>query len=341
MKINKQSSNAFTYKRSQRGSIVAFLLILAAFGLILIFGLIAVELLVKWVTMSRIQTAAQAGAMAYAREIVKIRDNEMGELASAGMGRGAYRINFAQTTRTRQCAAPDYRGCTQVNQNVVNITGNDECSNFLECINASQILLFQLKNGRRPINDASQITDLTKNQCYTPAGETRFMKFNNPPNCSGSIGNIISPITQLDWDFEVGAYGSQAPCTRVSRDNQGINNEKDFCVEAVIRARLDPIIAGGLPFLTGLNFGPRQTLAPVRFITEGDVSIRARAVAMRPTFAVDETNTGTPNRRRRQNGVDFSRVSTDEYYRRGDVLNLSTETVSLENCTSNGGQCAN
>ncbi|MDX1919573.1 MAG: hypothetical protein SFU25_02435 [Candidatus Caenarcaniphilales bacterium] len=353
--------NLFNQKRKQKGSLVAFLLIFALFGLIIVVGVIAVELLVKWVTMARMQTAAQAGAMAYARELIKLRDNEMGELAqrqcsNSNQRCAAYNLTFAQTQRTRSCdARSNYSGCSPVNQTATGVTGSDACANFIECITASQLMLFEIRNlAQNSIQDASQITNLTKNQCYKPANETRFAKFNNQPECAGPVGMVISPITQLDWRFEAGQYGAQEPCTRVVRDNRGLNAQKDFCAEAEISARLDPILAGGLPFLTGSGIfernrmvaNNRRPIEPVDFIANGWARIRARAIVMRPDFGVDETGAGgaggaAAGAGGNQQNVDFSRSQVDEYYRKGEVLNLSTETVSLENCTSFGGQCAN
>lgn len=358
--------NLFNQKRQQKGSLLAFLLIIGVFVLIIIISVLAVELLVKWVTMARMQTAAQAGAMAFARELIKLRDNEMGESARL-QGAQAYRLTFAQTQRTRTCdARSNYQGCSPVNQGTVGVTGADGntpdnrgCADSIECINASQLMLFEIRNlAHNSIQDASQITDITKNQCYKPANETRFTKFNNPPTCAGPVGMVISPITQLDWRFEAGQYGVQDPCRRVVRDNRGLNAQKDFCVEAEVSARLDPVLAGGLPFLTGSGIYERNTMIannrrpiePVDFIVNGWARIRARAIVMRPDFGVDETGnpSGVPGGLTpggapiggQGNNVDFSRTQVDEYYRRGEVMNLSTETVSLENCTSFGGQCA-
>jgi hypothetical protein len=331
------------YRRSARGSLVPFLLILACFGLMIVFGLIAVELLVKWVTLGRIQAATQAGALAYARELVKIRDNEMGETQNPN-------LRFQNTQRARACTANvanpaslkraeqgvtlgnGYTGCTAIDTQAINVKSNSSGGGFSEFVTASQVMLYQLKNpARNNIQDASAVRDLTMMQCYNPANQTRFNKIGRPPACSGGIGDVLSPLTDLTWGFIAAPYG-QGACQRQSASGQGgengiRNQDKDFCVEAHVMGRLDPIIAGGLPFLAGRGiFANDPDTGPIDFIVRGDFHLAARAIVLLPNF---EIHTGN-----------LTRQGKDEYY--DDVKNYSADTIGLENCTSLGGSgCGN
>jgi hypothetical protein len=319
--------------RGSKGSLVSFLLIIFAFGLIIVFGLIAIELLVKWVTFGRVQTATQAAALAFAREVIKLRDNEMGTVASNTPNK--YNLRFAQTRMARACNKENnYTGCTPADPQVLQeeqVRGSAPCINFVECVNAAQVLLYNLKSSGS-IKDASQVKDLTYNQCYKDGAATQFARIGVPPNCSGGTGTVLSPLTELNWDFYSAAYGTGV-CSRTPADGQNAtmrNTDKDFCVEAEARGRMDPVIAGGLAFLTGKGvFSPaamsangRQAMNPVNFITRGDFAVRARAIVLRPDFEVD-TNTA------------LSREGKDEYY--DDLKNYSADTVSLENCNTFGG----
>jgi hypothetical protein len=330
------ADSPFKPARRQKGTIFAFLIILAAFIFFLIVGLISTELFVQWVTRSKMQSGAQNGALAFARELIKLRDNEIGEVARGQRDEQqrtrTYNTLFENTQRTRSCdARSNYSGCSRANQATTGVMGidapspgggNQGCANFIECINASQILLFEVRSRANPVEDAGQIRDISKNQCHAPVGSLRFNKIRGVqlPNCQGPVGMVISPITQLDWRFEAAGYGTRAPCMRVSRDAQ-LNRQKDFCVEAEVSARIDPIIAGGLPFLHN-----------ILFINPGQATLRARAIVMRPDF-VNDPNQAANNQPNR------SRQDVDEYFNRGEVNNFSSETVTLESCNSFGGNC--
>ena len=318
---------------------MSFLLILGAFGLMIVVGLIAAELLIKWVTMGRIQVATQAAALAFGRELIKLRDNEMGGIPTMGIQPNP-NLSFRTSRLFRNCRAPAYGGCTQTDEP---LTSNSPGGQFVEFMNASQVLLFPLSKGN--FRDASEITNINYNQCYVDAAATRFRKFRSDvPLCSGGAGAIMSPIVDLQWDFYADAYG-QGDCTPVLQGDR-FNAQKDFCVEAEARGRLDPIIAGGLPFLTGVHIfeagtmagnkrdpsvdlgaGARKPTMRVDFIYEGAFSIRSRAVVMMPNFKVDE---GAQ--------TEFARQFTDQYYSQG-TENFSTETIALENCNHNKQQC--
>ncbi len=310
--------------RSQRGTLVAFLLMLAVIGLIIVLGLIAIELLVKWTTLNRIQGAAQAGALAFARETIKVRDNYIGTTSN-----GAYNIEFSQVPPNFRCSLirgqSVGQGCTPVDPTAPDVPRG---ATHVETMNASQIILFQLRNfGRadsrnRPIKDASQIEDVTNGQCYTRASATRFSLFHNPPRCTGTIGFVVSPITDLSWELRSDPYG-QGICAKMARDESGANINKDFCTEAIIRGRLDPIIAGGLPFLTGQP--PFQWLGRVQFIFQGDFNVAARAVGMKTSFGIDQGNTDVNNRT-----IDRSQV--DQYF--DQARNYSAESIGIEACNS-------
>lgn len=328
-------------RRSTKGSLVPFLLILACFGLMIVFGLIAVELLVKWVTLGRIQAATQAGALVYARELVKIRDNEMGQTQNPN-------LRFQDTQRARTCTAnvgnpaslkraeqglvlgEGYNGCSEINQTAVpGLQSNSRGGQFVEFVNASQVMLFQLKNpARNNIQDAIAVTNLDMMQCYNPPNQTRFNKIGRPPTCSGRVGDVLSPLTDLTWGFIAAPYG-QGVCQVQAQEGQGgangiRNQDKDFCVEAHIMGRLDPIIAGGLPFLR-TTVDDNGNITPLNFIVRGDFHLASRAIVLVPNFEI-HTTTATNN---------LSRAGKDEYYE--DVKNYSADTIGLENCTSLGG----
>jgi hypothetical protein len=292
-------------KRNNKGSIAAFLLMFAVFGLVFVLCLIASELFIKWVTFNRIQNAAQAASLAYAREMVKLRDNEMGEF-------GEYGMRFQATRRAQRCNVESgYSGCTMIDP------GSDKPVTGVMQVEpkiASQILLFQLFNfGNSAIKDASDITRLEQGQCYTAPNRMRFSLFaptGGLPTCAGGVSQVVSPIADLRWEFHASSYGTGV-CLPIAA---GMNNEKDFCVETWISGRLDPILAGGLPFLNG-TMGIR-----VPFIADGSFRIVARSVVMMPTYEIDQGN----NR--------FNRRNTENYDL--GIQNFSTESIGIEACNS-------
>ena len=288
-------------KRSKRGTIVAFLLMLAIIGLMLILALIAIEFFVRYTTLSRIQSAAQIGALSFARELVKLRDNEMGET-------GNNNLTFEQTTNAQGCQAPTYTACTRLDPKAQTAAGGQPITGpqFVEYLNASQVLLFQVAQ-RSGIQDARGITNLIQGQCYTEPQNTRFNSFGNPPTNCQNTGLVTSPITDLTWEFQAGRYGQQGVCLRQASAAQSQN--KDFCVEAILRGRLDPIFAGGLPFLQAIPF-----------IGEGNFDISARAVVMQPNFMIDA-------------GTNSDRQNRDQFIGAG-TQNYSAEAISLESCNS-------
>jgi hypothetical protein len=313
------------FKRSQKGTIVAFLLMLAVIGLAFVLTIIAIELFVKWTSLNRIQHAAQAGSLAFARELVKLRDNDMGLMFSASGDARDYNSTLARTPNASRCTFTParYAGCTPVDTTGNNVQG----SQFIETMGPSQIILFELRNLGVPgrtgaqIKDAGQIDDIRQFQCYKPANRTRFSIFRTEPLiCSGNVGLVISPVIDLQWEFEAAPYGTGI-CARQARGNT--NQNKDFCVETKIHGRLDPIIAGGLPFLNG------TILRPVAFINPGRFALTSRSIVMRPDFNIDS------NERNRAQGP-----NADQYVNRG-VQNYSAESIGIESCNSQGGPCAN
>ena len=58
-------------QRPIKGSLVTWLLVLAIFGLAFVGSIIALEMLVKWVTLTRIKGAAQEAVVVYARDLIK------------------------------------------------------------------------------------------------------------------------------------------------------------------------------------------------------------------------------------------------------------------------------
>lgn len=285
-------------QRSKNGTITAFLLILAIIGLMLVLWLIASEFFSRYVTLGRIQSAAQVGALSFARELVKLRDNEMGLTHN-------YELTFDQTTIAQNCQAPAYASCSQLDAQA-QIIGPQ----FVEYVNASQLMLFQLSRGFR---DASEIENLQQGQCYTDPQNTRFSLFGRPPTNCINNGQVLSPITDLTWEFRASPYG-MGICQRQADPAQ--NPNKDFCVEAILRGRLDPIFAGGLPFLQGAGF-----------IGNGDFEVAARAVVMRPNFVIDA-------------GTISDRQNRDQFLQAG-TQNYSAEAISLEACNSQAQVGAN
>jgi hypothetical protein len=58
-------------QRPIKGSLVTWLLVLAIFGLAFVGCIIALEMLTKWVTLTRIKSAAQEAVVVYARDLIK------------------------------------------------------------------------------------------------------------------------------------------------------------------------------------------------------------------------------------------------------------------------------
>jgi hypothetical protein len=244
-------------QRNKKGTLVTWLLVLAIFGLTFVMTVISLELLIKWITFNRIQEAAQSATLSYAREIIKLRDNEMGETQQYG-------LSLQDSVKAQGCTSPSYSGCTDYDGESI-----EKDINKSEYISASQIFLFNIWNqgGSKAVKDAFSIGNVRQGQCYKEATNTRFNKFGESSKLKcQAIGNVISPITDLRWAFHTGTYNS---------------GDKDLCVETHVSARLDPVMAGGLCFLNGsCGLG-------ADFIRIGPVSIIARAVVMKAGFEVD------------------------------------------------------
>jgi hypothetical protein len=268
--------------RNSKGSLVSWLLFLAIGGLSLVSGIIGLELLVRWVSLGRVQNAAKESAMGYARDLIRLRDNKLSELN-------------AQSLTYQQAGIQGWR--TPVVGSKANIPG----ANFgLEYLNASQILLYNVWGSR--IKDASEVNDVRQRQCYKPHCDTRFsLNANSPLNECDVLGKVTSPIMSLTWTFESSPYGFGVCCPSPAGDN----NSKDFCVKLTIKGRMDPIMAGGLPFLKDVDF-----------IKDGDFDIVKRVVVKKMSAVEDTADS------------------------KNTAANLSGETIFIEDLPSNGTTCA-
>ncbi|MDX1920600.1 MAG: hypothetical protein SFU25_07710 [Candidatus Caenarcaniphilales bacterium] len=262
-KLNKMA------KRKKKGSLVFWFLIIAVVGLTLVAGLVFLELLIRWVSLSRVQNAANEAALVYARDMVRLRDEALSKM-------NLETADFASANLPQACPS---EGCTPVAGKMVGVQGATD----LEYTNASQTFLYNIWGAR--ISDPSLVDDVRQNQCYKPHNESRFSKIpNSPPNNCQVNNKVSSPIMSLEWALLASPYGTGVCCSNGSNDGN-----KDFCVNFRATGRMDPVIAGGLPFLTGsgafsadaTGANNRRQLNPVQFITIGDFEINARAVVMR------------------------------------------------------------
>lgn len=259
----------FNKQRNKKGFIATLLLILATVCMTMVFGLIALEILIRTTSLARVQNAANEAALVYARDMIRLRDQSLSRLNRNS-------ITFQEAGIPYSCIG----GCTQVFGPGAAVPG----ASSLEYLNASQVLLFNLWGER--ITDPSQVDSVEQFQCYKPHNETRFSKINgSPANLCSSLGKVSSPIMSLNWSFTANPYGTGA-CCAVGSSNDA---EKDFCVDVTVEGRMDPVIAGGLPFLSAngifsnssTSANGRKQVNPIQFITVGDFEIHGRAVALR------------------------------------------------------------
>jgi hypothetical protein len=243
------------FQRNSKGSLVSWFLFFAITGLSLVTGLIGMELLVRWVSLMRVQNATNEAAMVYARDMVRLRDNRLSQFPPNTA------VNFQTAGLPTSCSQDPVMGngataCTPLTGPKTQIPG----ALNLEYLNASQILLYNVWGQR--VKDSSMIDDLRQRQCYKEHLRTRFsLNPGSPLNNCVAIGNVSSPIMSLRWDLEAAPYGFGVCC------GNGDTAGKDFCVNVRASGRMDPILAGGLPFLHN-----------VRFIREGSFTISSRAV---------------------------------------------------------------
>ncbi|MDJ0624882.1 MAG: hypothetical protein QNJ31_00765 [Candidatus Caenarcaniphilales bacterium] len=291
----KNRHNSIDFRRKQKGSIVSWFLFLAIVGLTLIVGLVSAELLLRWVSLSRVQNAANEAALVYARDMIRLRDQAL-SLQNTGA------ISFLQAGVPFECNSQGTNGCTELIGSLAQIPGAAN----LEYVNASQVLLYNLWGER--IDDPAKVDDVSQNQCHKPHNESRFNKIpsSTPNNCDVNY-KITSPIMSLRWAFRANPYGTGICCPA-----PGNNDNKDFCVDVEVSGRMDPVVAGGLPFLSGQ--GVFSNMNPVEFITEGGFEIHSRAVVL---------------------SMDAAQGTADSD---GIAPNLSGETINLESIPS--GTCA-
>jgi hypothetical protein len=273
----KCTNQKYMYQRKSKGSLVGWLLFIAIAGLSIVTGLIAMELLVRWISLGRVQSAAREAAMVYARDMIRLRDNQLSARNSTDLSFQSAGLNEGSHT------------------NVVGVKANIQgAEKGLEYLNASQVLLYNVWGQR--IKDASQVGNVQQLQCYKPNNSSRFYKNPNSPLAECNvIGNVTSPIMQLRWNFAASTYGFGMCCAAL-----GDTNNKDFCVNVNVSGRMDPILAGGMPFLQNIDF-----------IRVGDFNVNQRVVVMKM---------GTHG-----STADAKNVAN----------NLSGETIAIENIPSN------
>lgn len=282
-------------QRSKKGSLVFWFLIIAVIGLTLVVGLVFLELLIRGVSLARVQNAANEAALVYARDMVRLRDEALSRM-------NLTTADFASANLPTSCSATG--GCTPATGKMAAVQG----AVSMEYANASQTFLYNIWGAR--VSDPSMVDDVRQNQCYKAHNESRFSKIPSSPINNCAVTNrISSPIMSLTWSLQASPYGTGVCCSAGGNDGT-----KDFCVDFGAAGRMDPVIAGGLPFLTGagafdstaMAANGRRPLNPVRFITVGDFEIHARAVVMR---------------------MDSREVTGDD---KGFASNLSGETIGLE-----------
>ncbi|MDX1918603.1 MAG: hypothetical protein SFT81_05635 [Candidatus Caenarcaniphilales bacterium] len=315
-------------RSGHKGTIVTWLLLMALFGLFFILMLISVEFLNRWITLERVKKAAEQSSLVFAREIVKLRDNES--------------VDPTKSFTTLQNADPFIRDCAQDADETgggTNTTNNctqldDQLvasEGYIGAISAErtvaiQTLLYNLyyqvgldstSNPKAPT--PYEIKNLNQNQCYTAPGNTRFNLIGLPPSCSGGSNNLISPLTDLQWRIVGYPYG-QGVCTLAPGDS--LNSQKDFCVETIVRGRLDPTVAGGIPFL---KENP--------YISQGNFQVVGRAVVMKGEFNPD-ANTDYDR------SLDSSGLPISQSYAgnisSSKVLNVGSDVAFIEKHTSDG-----
>jgi hypothetical protein len=289
-------------KRRNNGSIVTFLMILGIIGFTLVIGLLGTELLIRWVSLSRVQNAAREAVVVYARDMIRLRDNALSVARKS-------QLSFAESGVAQDCSMG---GCTPPIGAAAAVPG----ATSMEYLNASRTFLYNIWHKR--LEDPAQVDDVRQFQCYKAYDDMRFAKIeSSAPTCSAT-GKVSSPITGLSWSFTTNPYGTGVCCASGSAND----TNKDFCVQMRVRGRMDPVIAGGLPFLSQKGVfsegatasNGRERMPAVNFITVGDFDISVRAVANKMS-AAEGTGDG------------------------GNASNLSGETIYLEDFNG-GASCA-
>jgi hypothetical protein len=226
-------------QRNNKGSVVTWLLLIAIIGLTIVFGVISLELLIRWVSLGRIQNATKQAALTYARDMIRLKDNKLSSFS------GASKNNLTFQQAGIHCSPPtDQSGCSALVGSKSSIPSS---APYTEYLHASQVLLYNVWGTR--ISDSAEVDDVRQKQCYKPHEQTRFsLNKSAPENTCVSNNKITSPIMSLEWQFSADPYGFGVCCS------SGNPTGKDFCATANVKGRMDPIMAGGLPFLHSIDF---------------------------------------------------------------------------------------
>ncbi|HEY9885828.1 MAG TPA: hypothetical protein V6C96_01070 [Vampirovibrionales bacterium] len=255
-------------QRNSQGSIFTFLALLGAIVLMIILGLISLELLTRWVSLGRVQNAANEAALVYARDVVRLRDQALSKQNKSSLTFSESGISYShnepctyEMDAAGKCTRLSAEALTRIGENNLEHGSNTS----LEYLNASRTLMFNIWGKR--IEDILDVDNVQQNQCYKPYLNTRFSLFGSGPRNEESCtptGKVTSPIMYLKWNLTVNNYGEGVCCSK------GLNNDdkKDFCVDVGIKGRMDPVMAGGLPFIQNLDF-----------IKIGEFNVHGRAIA--------------------------------------------------------------
>ncbi len=171
--------------------------------------------------------------------MIRLKDNKLSSFS------GASKNNLTFQQAGIHCSPPaDQSGCSALVGSKSSIPSS---APYAEYLHASQVLLYNVWGTR--ISDSAEVDDVRQKQCYKPHEQTRFsLNKSAPANDCVSNNKITSPIMSLEWQFSADPYGFGVCCS------SGNPTGKDFCATANVKGRMDPIMAGGLPFLHSIDF---------------------------------------------------------------------------------------
>lgn len=223
---------------------------------------------IRTMALNRVQHAANEAALTYARGLMKLRDNRLSKSNQGTLKAiGAKGVENADLSNIKAIDF-SFAGLESVmNPGAASAPSGSKATipgaASLEYTEASQVLLYNIWKEKIP--DSSAVNDVRQNQCYLPHGESRFsLNKSSEPNICVINRKILSPLMSLRWSFNSSAYGQGPCCDKAAKCGASGN---DFCVVVKVTGRIDPVLAGGLPFLHNLGI-----------IRDGRFTVQARAV---------------------------------------------------------------
>jgi|GEM_PF-6798762 len=260
--------------RSLKGSIAVWLIFFGLGAIVLVSSLVATELLLRTIALNKVQHALREGAITYARDMLRLRDNALSEADSALYLNDPDGLSLAAlSTGNRRYYNCLNEGCTPISPN--SPSSQIPGASNTEYLNASQTFLANLWGNQ--VQDPGQVDNILKKQCaqnFVSSGFARnphltqeeLIRRQNEECDLNAIGNINRPLMSLEWFVEADPY-KLGVCCPLGETN---DDKKDFCVQMRATGRVEPVFLSGVPFLSNLSF-----------IKEASFEIKQRVVAFK------------------------------------------------------------